>query len=144
MNLLLIFFAIPLAVVILSVILEKAIKSPITVAAITFAILVVVTFAAFDINFLVLAIIYTILSYITAAITEFVCRVLYADNRHRESGHRYDFVSNTNTVNDEEVSNQEVVANAVPNIETIIEPEPIENDNITQVRARRRRRRENR
>ena len=48
MNTLLIFFAIPVAIIILSVVLQIQINSPVQVAAIFFAILLVVTFAFFD------------------------------------------------------------------------------------------------
>ena len=65
---LLIYFAIPLAVIILSAIFETFINCPLKVAGITFAILLIVAFAAFGTEFLVAVIIYTILSYITAFI----------------------------------------------------------------------------
>lgn len=65
---LLIYFAIPLAVIILSAIFETFINCPIKIAGIVFSILLVVAFAAFGTEFLVAVIIYTILSYITAFI----------------------------------------------------------------------------
>ncbi len=65
---LLIYFAIPLAVIILSAIFETFINCPLKVAGITFAILLIVAFSAFGTEFLVAVIIYTILSYITAFI----------------------------------------------------------------------------
>jgi predicted membrane protein len=68
MNALLIFFALPLATIILSVVLQKLIKNPILVAAIFFAIYLVVAFALFDATFLIAVIIYTLLAYITALI----------------------------------------------------------------------------
>jgi hypothetical protein len=68
MNALLIFFALPLATIILSVVLQKLIKNPILVAAIFFSIYLIVAFALFDATFLIAVIIYTILAYITAVI----------------------------------------------------------------------------
>ncbi len=65
---LLIYFAIPLAVIILSAIFETFINCPIKIAGIVFSILLVVAFASFGSEFLVAVIIYTILSYITAFI----------------------------------------------------------------------------
>ena len=53
MNLLLIFFAFPIAVIIISVILQKLLKNPILVAAFIFAIFIVITFADFDETFLI-------------------------------------------------------------------------------------------
>ena len=48
MDTLLIFFALPIAVIIISAILEKLLKCPIAVASLIFAIFLVVTFAVFD------------------------------------------------------------------------------------------------
>ena len=73
MNTLLIFFALPLATIILAVVLQKLIKNPFLVAAIFFAIYVIVAFAVFDAIFLVAAIVYTFLAYVTAAIVKILC-----------------------------------------------------------------------
>lgn len=74
MNILLLFFALPIATIILSIVLQKILKSPILVASTFFAIYLIVTFAAFDASFLVFAIIYTILAFITAAIVQAICK----------------------------------------------------------------------
>ena len=76
MNTLLIFFALPIATIILAIVLQKIIKCPILVAATFFAIYLIVTFAAFDANFLIYAIIYTILACIAAVITRFIMNAL--------------------------------------------------------------------
>jgi len=68
MNTLLIFFALPIAVIIISAILEKLLNSPIAVASFIFAIFLIVTFAAFDETFLIATLAYTILAFITALI----------------------------------------------------------------------------
>lgn len=73
MNTLLIFFAIPIAVIIVSAVLQKLLNSPITVAALIFAIFLVVTFAAFDSTFLIATFAYTLLALITALIVKFLC-----------------------------------------------------------------------
>lgn len=73
MNTLLIFFALPIATIILAIVLQKILKCPLLVAATFFAIYLIVTFAAFDASFLVFAILYTILAYITAVLTRFFC-----------------------------------------------------------------------
>lgn len=73
MNVLLIFFAIPLAVIILSAILESFINCPFKVAGIFFAIFIVVAFAlGGTATLIVAAIVYTIISYITAVIIRFI------------------------------------------------------------------------
>ena len=75
MNILLLFFAIPVAVIILSIVLEKILRCPFLTAATFFAIFLIVAFTVFDASFLVFAIVYTIISFITAVITEFFFRI---------------------------------------------------------------------
>ncbi len=76
MNILLIFFALPIAVIIISIALQKIFKNPLLVAAIIFAIFLIVTFVVNDLNFLVAAIAYAIISFLTALITYLICRCL--------------------------------------------------------------------
>ena len=69
MNILLIFFAIPLAVIILSAIFESFINCPLKVAGIFFSIFIVTAFAlGGTADLIVAAIVYTIISFITALI----------------------------------------------------------------------------
>lgn len=72
MNVLLLFFALPVATILLSIVLQKVLCSPILVAITFFAVYLIITFAVFNESFLVYAIVYTILAYITAAITRFI------------------------------------------------------------------------
>lgn len=74
MNILLIFFAFPIAVIIVSAILEKILRSPVAVAALIFAIFLVLTFAVFDEIFLIATLVYTIIAFITALIVHFLKR----------------------------------------------------------------------
>ena len=75
-TILLIFFAIPLAVIIFSIALQKILKNPFLVAAIIFAILLIIVLAFFDSIYLILAIAYTILSFVTAVITKIIWRLI--------------------------------------------------------------------
>ena len=70
MNILLIFFAFPIAIIIFSIVLQRLLHSPLTVSAIFFAVFVVITFAFFDQNFLIATLAYTILSYITSLLVD--------------------------------------------------------------------------
>ncbi len=72
MNILLIFFALPIATIIISVALQKILDNPVLVAAIIFAIFLVVTFIIGDLNFLIATILYTIISFLTAAIINYI------------------------------------------------------------------------
>lgn len=73
MNILLIFFALPIAVIIISAILQKALKCPIAVAALIFAIFLVVTFALSNLTLLIATLAYTLLALITAVIVKIIC-----------------------------------------------------------------------
>ena len=68
MNNLLIFFALPIAVIVISIALQKILKCPPLVAAIIFSIFLIVTFIVNNLNFLIAAIVYAIISFITATI----------------------------------------------------------------------------
>ena len=74
MDILLIFFAFPIAVIIISAILQKILKSPIAVAALIFAVFLIVTFTAFDETFLIATLAYTLIALITASIVNFLKR----------------------------------------------------------------------
>lgn len=74
MNTLLLFFALPVATIILAIVLEKILRCPILTAATFFAIFLIVAFTVFDASFLVFVIAYTILAFIAAVITEFFFR----------------------------------------------------------------------
>lgn len=80
MEFLLIFFAFPLAVIIISIALQKILKNPILVAAIIFVIGLLLAFIANNLIILVITIIYTIISYITAFITCLICKWLRENN----------------------------------------------------------------
>lgn len=76
MNILLLAFALPVATVLLAIVLQKVLKCPLLVAATFFAILLIITYAVFDSSFLVFAILYTILAYVTAVLTRLVCNII--------------------------------------------------------------------
>lgn len=88
MNTLLIFFALPVATVILAVVLQKILRNPILVASTFFAIYLIVTFAFFDASFLVFAIVYTILAYITAVLIRWICHLIKMLENHNNGNYR--------------------------------------------------------
>lgn len=72
-----IFFALPLATILLAIVLQKILRSPILVAITFFAIYLIVAFSAFQDTLaeaLIAAIIYSIIAYITAYIVMIICR----------------------------------------------------------------------
>lgn len=115
MNYLLIFFAIPVATIILSIVFQKLLGSPILVALTFFAIFLIVTFAAFDETFLIFAILYTILAYITAAITRFICRLINCQNSNNCNCNNEDDTNNEGENNDDSISNCENICNCMRN-----------------------------
>ena len=79
MNTLLIFFALPIATILLSIVMQKVLDSPILVAITTFSIYLVVTFAIDNIELILGTLVYTFLSFITAYLTQFI--IDYQNNR---------------------------------------------------------------
>lgn len=76
MNLLLFLFAIPFAVIIFSIILQKVINNPILVAFATFSIIILVATITTEEIFYILAIVYTIISYIAALLTRIIGNII--------------------------------------------------------------------
>lgn len=116
MNTLLIFFAFPVATVILAIVLQKVLKNPLLVAATFFAIFLVITFAFFDASFLVYAILYAILAYVTAVLSAWICRLLRILENNQNTGNcriieRPITINNTSPCNSVNLANE---ANLVP------------------------------
>ena len=76
MTNLLIFFAIPFAVVVVSIALQKLLRNPFLVAAIILSIFLVLSFAISNTTYLIAGIIYTVLSFVTAYLTMLIKRHL--------------------------------------------------------------------
>ena len=86
MNLLLIFFALPLATIVFSIALQKIIDNPILVASIIFSIFLIVTFVVGDLNLLIATIIYTIISFLTAIIVKYIDENNNENNENNGNG----------------------------------------------------------
>ena len=105
-TILLLFFALPIAVVVISVALQKILRCPILVAAIIFAIFLIVTFVVGDTILLIAAIAYAILSYITAFLVCVICRFLNSFERYSS---RCRNSNNNNNNNNDNNSNNDLV-----------------------------------
>ena len=81
MNTLLLFFALPIAVIIISVALQKIFNNPLLVALIVFAVFLVATFVNGNSAYLIATIAYTIIAYITAILTNVISRIIKELNR---------------------------------------------------------------
>lgn len=109
MNILL-YFALPVATIILAIVLEKILRCPFLTAATFFAIYLIVAFAAFDASFLIFAIAYTILAFIAAYIAEWLFQ------RSSNSGCSSNRLRNTNSIS---LSSEDIsrIANQVADIQ---------------------------
>ena len=77
MNVLLVFFALPVATIILAIVLQKILKCPLLVGATFFAIFLIVAFViAPNGTLLIYAILYSILAYVTAVLTCIICKII--------------------------------------------------------------------
>ena len=78
--LILILFAIPFAVIVVSIALQKLLRCPYLVAAIIFSIFLVIGFAIPDTNYIIAGVVYAIISFVTAYITMLIHRWLRNNN----------------------------------------------------------------
>lgn len=76
MDLILIFVVLPLATIIFSIALQRLLKCPILVAAIIFAIFLILTYTVFGTDFIIFAILFAILAFITAFLVSLFCRII--------------------------------------------------------------------
>lgn len=107
MNNLLLFFALPVATIILAVVLQRIIKSPILVALTAFAIYLIVAFAAFDETFLVFVIVYTILAFLSAAIAKFIMKLIRCQRNCNNNGNNDNNETDSDTDEDNDSENDE-------------------------------------
>lgn len=67
------FIVLPLATILISIVLQRLLKSPILVAILVFAVYLILAFTVFETEFLIAAVIYAIIAFITAAIFKLIC-----------------------------------------------------------------------
>ncbi len=113
MNTLLLFFALPVATIILAIVLQKLLCSPILVALTFFAVYLIVTFAVFDETFLIFAIVYTIIAYITATIARFIRRFIRCQNNNNNDNNDDNDSCNDNEENDNNNCSCESICNCL-------------------------------
>lgn len=121
MNIL--FFVIfPIAVILISIVLQKLLKSPILVAILIFAVFLILAYTVFTPEFLLNAIIYAIIAFITAAIFKLICSL-----RRRISCNIFNVCDDTDSCNNNDDNDIETsIANIEESIESI-------NDNMNRL-----------
>ena len=128
----LLFFILPFATILLSIVLQKLLKSPILVAITFFAIYLILTYTVFGTSFLIFAIVYSILAYITAAITRLICTIIRrlrecnCDGRWINWLCRDDYTRSNNIANSNNITGISNVSNG----NNIISSNNVANDNI--------------
>ncbi len=110
MNDLLIFFALPIATIIFSIVLQRLIGSSILTALTIFASFLIVAFLPGNEIFLVLAIVYGILAYVTAIISRFI-RNYIVNNSNDSSDNSCGCNNNGNNSNINDDSGQDCGCN---------------------------------
>ena len=109
------FVVLPLATILIAIVLQKLLRSPILVAILVFAVYLILAFTVFTAEFLINAIIYTILAFITAVIVKIICcllRRLNGDNNCNCTG---------NVINDDSSNDIAGLRNSIRGLEDSIE-----------------------
>ena len=76
MDPILIFVVLPLATIIFSIALQRLFKCPVLVAAIIFAIFLILTYTVFGTDFIIFAILFAVLAFITAFLSNLFCKLI--------------------------------------------------------------------
>ena len=91
------FIVLPLATILIAIVLQKLLRSPILVALLVFAVYLILAFTVFETEFLINAIIYTIIAFITAIIFRLICCLIRRLDCNENNGMCMDCDSNEDT-----------------------------------------------
>ena len=108
MNNLLIFFAIPFAIIIFSIALQKLLKCPYLVATIIFSIFLLLGIALENNTLLIGGVVYTIISFISAYLTMLICRFLKNNNNYNNL---VSSINNNNAISTISNNNNNAISN---------------------------------
>ena len=100
---LLVYIAFPISTIILAIVIQKVLKSPILVSLTFFAIFLIIAFAFYDTSFLVFVFIYSFLAYISACMTRFICQNIGKDGTIRSINIE---TLNANSIRTNEITNK--------------------------------------
>lgn len=67
------YIVLPLSTILIAIVLQKILRSPILVSLLIFAVYLILAFTSFTTDFLINTIIYTIIAFITAVIVRTIC-----------------------------------------------------------------------
>ena len=80
------FIIFPIAVILISIVLQKILRSPVLVAILVFAVFLVLAYTAFTPEFVLNALVYAIIAFITAYIFRLICCLKRKLNCSEEGG----------------------------------------------------------
>lgn len=123
------YIVLPLATILIAIVLQKILRSPILVSLLVFAVYLILAFTAFTTDFLINAIIYTLIAFITAVIVRTICCLQQRLNCNSNNG----ICENCNS---DETSLQNDIANlrtSISGLETNIEALENNIDNLTDI-----------
>lgn len=122
------FIVLPLATILIAIVLQKLLRSPILVALLVFAVYLILAFTVFESDFLINAIIYTIIAFITAIIFRLICCLIRRLDCNENNGMCMECNSNEDTNLQQEIAG---LQNSIRGLERSIDS--LE-DNITTLR----------
>ena len=126
----LLFFILPFATILLSIVLQKLLKSPILAAITFFAIYLILTYTVFGTSFLIFAIVYSILAYITAAITRLICTIIRRLRECNCDGRWINWLCREDCTRSNNIANSDITGiSNVSNGNNIISANNVANDN---------------
>lgn len=125
------FIILPLATILIAIVLQKLLRSPILVALLVFAVYLILAFTVFTTDFLINAIIYTIIAFITAVIVRLICCLIKRLNCNDNNG----ICSSCNNDNDENDLQENIAGlqNSIRGLEKSIESLENNIDDLTDV-----------
>jgi len=131
------FVVLPLATILIAIVLQRLLKSPILVAFLVFAVFLILAFTVFEADFLINAIIYAIIAYITALIFKLICCILRRFNFNNCSTDN--ICGDSNSHNEDNNDLQEDIAglrNSIARLEKSIDSLEDNIDNLTDILSR--------
>ena len=118
------FIVLPLATVLISIVLQKLLRSSILVAILVFAVYLILAFTVFTMDFLINVVIYTILAFVTAVAVRIICCLIGRINCNDNNG-ICSTCNNQNTIQEDMLRLQDRISELENNI-----------DNLTNVLSR--------
>ena len=80
------FIVLPLATILIAIVLQKLLRSPILVALLVFAVYLILAFTVFEADFLINTIVYTIIAFLTAVVVRIMCCLIRRINCNDNNG----------------------------------------------------------